>query len=602
MRKNFNNQEIIKILRSVAASYQIKKVDPFRVVAYQRAADQIEQLDIKVKDLWKTDKLGDIPGIGASIASHLDELFRTGEVRHFKEVRKGLPDAMFELMSIPGIGAKSAYKLACDLKIRYPKKAIEELEKAGLNGKIRIIEGFGEESEKDILRSIVEFKSRSGRLLLTRATEVAEEVLDWLRASKEISRAEPLGSLRRQASTIGDIDIAAASDNPAEAIKHFIRYPKKERIIEAGATTASILLRSGEHVDLMVQPLKSFGALLQHFTGSKQHNIHLREFALKKGLSLSEYGIANAKALNTKKNAKKIKEFATEEEFYQTLGLDWIPPELREDTGEIELSHEGHLPHLVEISDIKGDLHVHSDFKIETSHDEGDNTVIEILMKGRELGYEYVGFTEHNPSASRHKGVEILEILTRKHAYIEQVNYSHEKSQIDRVKKLPIALNGLEIDIRPNGDLAIPERGLEHLDFAIASIHSSFRISREEMTKRLLAAMEHPKVKIIGHPTGRKLGQREGYDLDWDKIFDFCLKHHKWLEINSWPERLDLPETLVREAVKMGVKMVINTDSHASEHMGLMRYGVSVARRGWAEKEDIMNTLEYNQFIGRLRY
>lgn len=584
MAKEFTNKEVAKLLRSIAAAYEIKGEDRFKIMAYDRAATSVEHASSEVKDLWDDGKLGELAGVGTAIASHLDELFRTGKVKHFQEVMSGLPAAMFELLSIPGIGAKTAFKLCQKLKITSPKTAISDLEKRAKEGKIRSIEGFGEESEKDILRGIEEFQRKTTRIVLPYAGQIAEDILSWLRESPSVIRADPLGSLRRMVSTVGDVDIAVATNKPKEVISHFVAYPKKKRVLEAGTATASLVLKSGYQVDLMVQPPDSYGALLQHFTGSKHHNIVLREFALKKGLSLSEYGI---------KKGKKLIKFSTEEEFYKALGMDWIPPELREDTGEIEMALAHKLPKLVELKEIKGDLHVHSDFPIETSHDEGAGSMEEVLEKGLKLGYEYIGFCEHNPSTSKHKPEQIISILKRKGEKIDEINYSYEK----RGNNMSIrALNGLEIDIKPNGMLGIPEKGLDLLDFAMVSVHSSFRMNREGMTKRVLAALEHPKVKILGHPTGRKLGQREGFELDWEKIFDFCLKRGKWLEINAWPDRLDLPDTLVREAVKKRVKMVVCTDAHALDQLELMRYGVAVARRGWAQESDIINTLGYNEF------
>ncbi|MFZ5366414.1 MAG: PHP domain-containing protein [Patescibacteria group bacterium] len=595
MAKEFTNQEVAKLLHSMAAAYEIKGGDRFKIMAYDRAATSVEHASSEVKDLWDDGKLGELAGIGAAIASHLDELFRTGKVKHFQEVMSGLPPAMFELLSIPGVGAKTAYKLSKELGLKNPKTAISELGEKAKSGEIRVIEGFGEESEKDILRGIEEFRRKTTRILLPYAAQVADDILFWLKKSPDVIRTDPLGSLRRMVSTVGDVDIAAATDKPKEVISHFVAYPKKKRVLEAGTATASLVLKSGYQVDLMVQPVSSYGALLQHFTGSKQHNIALREYALKKGLSLSEYGIK--KKVGSGK--WEVGSYATEEEFYKALGMDWIPPEIREDTGEIEASlrsaqgKPGGLPKLVELRDIKGDLHIHSDFPIETSHDEGISSMEEIMDKGLELGYEYVGFCEHNPSTSKHSLEQIISILKRKKERIDKLNYSHEK----RGNKLLIqALNGLEVDIKPNGTLGIPEKGLDLLDFVMVSIHSSFRMGRQEMTKRVLAALRHPKVKILGHPTGRKLNEREGYELDWEEIFDFCKKRNIWLEINAWPDRLDLPDTLVREAARAAVKMVICTDAHAVDQMELMRYGVAVARRGWAEKGDIINTLGYSEF------
>ena len=583
----FSNQQVSQILSSVAAAYEVKKDDRFKIIAYERAADSVEHASSDIKDLWDEGKLDQLAGIGPSIASHLNELFKTGKVRHFNQVLSGLPPAMFELMKISGVGAKTAYKLCQKLKIENPITAVRDLVKAAEQGKIRKIEGFGEESERKIVEAIQEVRRKTQRILLPQASALAEEILNWLRKSKVIVRADPLGSLRRQVSTVGDIDIAVATNSPKDAIKYFISYPKKKKVLEAGKTTASILLNGGQQVDLMVQPTSSYGALLQHLTGSKHHNIALRELALKKGFSLSEYGI---------KKGKRLSRFANEKEFYQALGLDFIPPEMREDTGEIEAAQNHQLPKLIEENEIKGDLHLHSNFPIEESHDSGTDSLEKMMEKAEELKYEYIGFSEHNPSLNNHSEKQIINLLKAKKIKIEQLNYSRTNKLLKRI------YNGLEVDVRPDGKLALPEKALELLDYVIASIHSSFRMDSEEMTKRVLEGLAPKKVKILGHPTGRLLNKREGYELNWDKIFDFCLKNDKWLEINAWPARLDLPDSLVREAVKNGVKIIINTDAHSTEEMDLMPFGVSVARKGWAEKGDIVNALncdKINQEIFR---
>jgi DNA polymerase (family 10) len=350
----------------------------------------------------------------------------------------------------------------------------------------------------------------------------------------------------------------------------------------------------------MAEDPKAYGALLQHFTGSKQHNIALREFALKQGLSLSDYGIklvnrAKKSNLNSQNYNSKLKlyQYPTEEDFYNELGMEWIPPEIREDTGEIKAAQNHNLPKLIEFSDVKADLQIHSDFDIETSHDLGLSTMEEIVQKANKLGYEYVAFTEHNPSHGMHNERQIIDLLKRKKDKVEQLNNTYVKSVKGSVKYV---FNSLEIDILSDGKLPVTEKGLEILDFALVSIHSSFRQNKEAMTKRVLSALSHPKVKIFAHPTGRKLGSREGIELDWHKIFEYCLANAKWLEINSDPMRLDLPDFLVRDAIKSGVRLTLGTDAHHADHMENMKYGVSVARRGWSEKKDIVNTNNLEAF------
>jgi len=587
MSREMTNKEVARLLKEVSAALEVKGGNRFKIAAYDRVATAIEHATSEVKDLWDDNKLQEIPGIGANLSAHLDELFRKGKVAHFERIFRNLPPAMFEFLEIPGIGSKTAYKLCRELKIKEAKTALPRLKEALKAGKIRLIEGFGEQSEKDILEGLESLKKRSERMLLPFAWELAQKVIEYLARGKIGVRIKPLGSLRRMAATVGDIDLAVATTQPKKAIERFVSFPEVKEVVVSGGNTARIIHHNGRQIDLKTMNPQAYGALLQHFTGSKQHNIHLREIAQKKGLSLSEYGI---------KKGGKIKKYAAEETFYQALGMAWIPPELREDTGEIEAAQKKELPQLVELKDIKGDLHVHSNFPIEPSHDEGADTFEVLLNKAQELGYEYLGLSEHNPSSSQHSSKQVIELLKRKKEEIDKLNYS-------RVKKLSVyALNSLEIDIKPDGSLALPEKALKYLDFAIASIHSSFKMSRQEMTRRVLTSLAHPKIKILGHPTGRKIGEREGYELDWEKIFAFCLKNNKYLEINAWPNRLDLPDTLVREAVKIGVKMVINTDAHAVGQLDLMPYGVAVARRGWATKNDIINTMGYNELKKALNF
>lgn len=596
--RNMNNREVAQLLRAVAAAYEVKKANQFRITAYQRAAVAVEHATSELKDFWDEGKLEDVPGIGKHIASYLDELFRTGKVNHFREVFRGLPPAMFELMKIPGIGPKTAYKLAKKLSIREAGRAIEKLEKAAKKGKIAGIEGFEQKSQQNILEGIAAVKrgqTKQNRMVLSYADSMAKDILAYLQKCPAVIRSDTLGSLRRMVSTIGDIDIAVATDKPEQVVDWFIRYPGKQTIVEKGKTGATLLLKNGRQVDMRVQRPEAYGAMLQYFTGSKEHNIRLRELALKKGLSLSEYGIKpimRQKPNLKKKNYNeklKVYEYESEDEFYQALGLRWIPPELREGGEEIERARLGRLPELVELKDIKGDLHVHSNFPIEESHDPGSQSMEEMVAAAASLGYEYLGFSEHNPSLSQHTNKMIIDLLKAKKEAIDKINYSRTKNLLFRV------FNGLEVDIKPNGELAIPPESFDILDYIIVSIHSQFTLNRKKMTERVMRGLNNPKVRIFGHPTGRLLGKREGYELDWQKIFAICREKNIWIEINAWPERLDLPDILVKEAVKNGVKMIINTDSHAADHLKLMTYGVSVARRGWAEKKDIVNVLGYDK-------
>lgn len=586
------NHEIAKLLDNIAASYTIKNENKYRfqIIAYQKASDTIENLNTEIRDLYKENKLEQLPGIGKSIQAHLIELMKTGKVKHFEWVLKDIPESVFILLEVPTFGPKKSYRLVKKFSLNNPNNVVDKLLNIAKAGKIANLEGFGEKSEQDIIRAIEEYKmgkSKTKRMILPFAFEIAQKIVNYLKKSKFIVEAYPLGSLRRMVPTVGDIDIAISTNNPNEAIKHFIAYPYQERVIEKGETTASIFLSGGQQVDLMTQTPDGFGSLLQHFTGSKNHNIRLREYALQKGLSLSEYGIK--KKIDGK---EKLFKYNAEEKFYNALGMDWIAPEIREDTGEIELAIKNKLPKLVELSDIKGDLHIHSNYSIEPNHDLGQNSMQEMLEKAKKLNYEYLGFSEHNPSINKHTQNDIYNILTKRNKYIEQIKSRNKNVRV---------INLLEVDILVDGNLAINDKCASLLDAMIIAIHTSFAIDKEKMTERIIRGLSHPKAKILAHPTGRLLNERTGYELDWEKIFDFCKKNNKALEINAWPKRLDLPDTIVRKAIEKNIKMVINTDSHELSTMDGMKFGVAVARRGWASKNDILNTLSYNKFIEWLK-
>ncbi len=571
----------------MAAAYSIKdeKKYRFQIIAYQKAADTIDHSVTELRDLFRENKIDSLSGIGPSIKSHLEEIFTKGNVKHFEQVLRDIPRAVFPLLDVPSFGPKKAFKLVSEFKLSNPESVISDLAKIAQAGKIASLAGFGEKSQQDILQAIQEYwlgKTKTVRMVLPYANELAENIVAYLLKSKAVLKAYPLGSMRRRLSTIGDIDIAVATNQPEKVMDHFAKYPGIDRIIERGEKSTSILVSSNRQIDLMVAPPEGFGALLQHFTGSKAHNIHLREHALSNGLSLSEYGIRKKGEGND-----KAKLYATEEKFYDALGLSWIPPEMREDTGEIALALKNNLPILVELKDIKGDFHLHSSYPIEPSHDMGQSSMDEMIIKAKALKYNYLGFSEHNPSISRHNSDQCYKIMKERSKFIERLKIKYNK--VIHIFSL------LEIDILPKGELALDQKSLDLLDGAIISVHSAFDMDKQAMTKRVLKGLSNPKAKILAHPTGRLLNQRPGYDLDWEQIFDFCKLNNKALEINAWPLRLDLPDSIVRQAVKIGVTLVIDTDSHAVQQMTMMEFGVSVARRGWATCNDILNAKSYNE-------
>jgi len=585
--KRLKNTELAELLRDVAAAYQLKDGMKYRfqMIAYQKAADAIEHATSDLVDIWEEGNITDVPGIGKSIAEHLNELFEKGKSQHFEDLLAPLPEAMFELMKVPGIGPKKAFKLATEFKLTR-KNAFTALLKVASEGKIAELPGYGEESQADIIQGIKEYQVKAPeRMLISTAYELATEIIEWLKEDTAVIEANSLGSLRRRAATVGDLDIAVATNDPERVFDRFVAFPKTARVIERGGHSTSILLPGNIQVDVMVQPPEAYGSLLQHFTGSKHHNIALREFALKKNLSLSEYGIKEDRGQG------KLHTFENEEKFYNFLGFKFIPPELREDTGELD--PDAHLPNLVTEKDIMGDLQMHSSYDIETSHDIGGSSMQELSKRAQELGYEYIAVTEHNPSQKGHNQKQISDILKGKKEYIDKLNYSFVNTVKSRVFKV---FNSLEIDILPSGALPVNDEGLELLDFALVSIHSSFKQPKLDMTKRVLSALAHPKVKIFAHPSARLINHRDSIDLEWEKIFEYCAENKKFIEINADPHRLDLPDSLVRQAKKYGVMFSLGTDAHHALGLDNMKYGVFVARRGWLTASDILNTRNLSEF------
>lgn len=618
----FSNKEVAKHLRHIAASFLLAtdlQESPkassntrFRMIAYQKVADTVEHLSRELKDLWAEGKLYSVPGIGPGIGSALSEYFEKGESTHFNELLKGIPPSVFTLMEVPGIGPKKAFRLVATFGLTERETVIHDLLQVARAGRIAGLEGFGQKSQDDIISSLevyLHHDRRDERMPLSFALSLADEVTQFLSQLKEVEHVDVLGSLRRMSETIGDIDIAvmAKDEDATKIVNHFLTYPGKRSVEAAGDHKASILAAGNVRIDLRVQDMESYGSMLQYFTGSKAHNIKLREHALKKGYSLSEYGLKRmgdsgsqvkpglTKSSHSEQSEESISSldpsaspqddiihFKDEKSLYEFLGLPYIPPEMREGQGEIELAKKRALPTLIDLTDIKGDLHTHSSFDIKTSHDVGLNTFAELSQKSQELGYSYIGFTDHNPKQSGISSEEVISLLKSRKEHIDQVLLS---------TKITYYI-GLEVDILPSGEIAFPKEALPYVDYLIVSIHSAFRMERKQMTERILKALSFPKVKILGHPTGRLIGKRDGVDADWDAIFAYAIENRIALEINSGSSRLDLPSSLVQDASRQGALFTINTDAHAVPHMDWMRYGVSVARRGWLTPEQVVNTWE----------
>ncbi|HRN70269.1 MAG TPA: DNA polymerase/3'-5' exonuclease PolX [Candidatus Woesebacteria bacterium] len=581
----YSNKSITELLRNIAAAHTLKGENRFRIIAYEKAADAIEHLSREIEDIWKEGKIQKVPGIGPGIGQALSEFFETGTSKHFQEILKGIPPSVFTLMKVPGIGPKKAFRLVAQFGLTDPETVVYDLMNVARANKISTLEGFGQKSQDDIIEALQVYQQkdrREERMPLPFALSLSKEISRYLQELPEVKRTDSLGSLRRRVSTIGDIDISVVAEEKdfQKIVDYFLQYPGKRSVEGAGPAKASIIAAGNIRIDLRVQDAKSYGSMLQYFTGSKAHNIKLREYALKKGYSLSEYGLKKVKGDNP-----IVKEFADEESLYNFLGLPYIPPEIREGTNEIEIALKNKLPKLIELTDIKGDFHIHSSYDIQTSHDLGLNTYEELVENAKKMNYEYIGFADHNPKNTGLSSEEIITIMKERKSHIDKVLST---------ASLPYFI-GLEVDITPNGELALPEKAIEYVDFLIVSVHSSFKMSTEEMTKRVMKALSYPKVKIFGHPTARLLGKRDGIDVDWNKIFEYVTEHNIAMEINASPSRLDLPDVLAREAHEAGVKFMIDTDSHAVEHMDFMQYGIFVAKRAWITKREVINTKPYKE-------
>ena len=557
------NQLVADVLYQIADLLDIKGEIFFKTRAYRMAAQKIETLDEDIETVVKENRLRDIPGVGEALAKKIKELVETGKLEYFEKLKKEIPPELLKMLDISGLGPKKIAAVYNKLGI----KTIEELRKAAQKGKLRDLEGFGEITEKNILRGIQLMDKTSGRVLLNVAYHHGNKYVEYLKKHKKIKRLSLAGSLRRMKETIGDIDILASSDEPDEIMDFFVNYPDVQRVLMKGSTKSSVILNDELQVDLRVVEDKSFGAALQYFTGSKEHNVQMRSLAIKKGFKLNEYGLF-------KKNTDKFITGGNEEEIYKKLGLAFIEPELRENRGEIEAAKKNKLPNLVKHGDIKGDLHVHSNYS------DGFETIEAITEKSMRLGYQYVGITDHSQSLRVVHGLSREQIVKKKKE-IEKINKKLDNFRI---------LCGTECDIKPDGTLDYDNSILKMFDFVIIGIHTGFKMSREDATNRIIKGMENKYATILAHPTCRLMMKREPLYLDMEKIFEAAKETNTYLEINAFPDRLDLNDYYTKLAKEQKVKFSVGTDAHALNHMDFMRYGVATARRGWLEKKDILNT------------
>jgi DNA polymerase (family 10) len=577
-----DNKAIAGILYETADLLEIDGQDSFRVRSYRNAAQAIEALPQQIASLIDDPKkVLEIPGIGKSMLANLQHLFKEGTVEIHAELLKKYRPSMLELLKIQGLGPKTIALIWS----AYQVSDLDGVEKLAREGKIRTLPRMGEKHEQKLLKAIEDYRRIGGRFLLDTAEELAGKLVEHLLAARGVEKATPAGSLRRGRETVGDLDILVtgkACEQPEgrqKIVEHLLRFPGLMEVIAQGENKISFRQRNGMQVDVRLLPPESFGAAMQYFTGSKGHNVALRQRALKMGYTLSEYSLAD---LETERPVAG----KSEEEIYAKLKLDFIPPELRENLGEIEAATSHDLPQLLELSDIRGDVHMHT---VET---DGRNTIEEMAEAARDRGYQYIAITDHSKNLAFANGLTDERALT----HIEKIRAVEKKMKGIRI------FAGIEVDILPDGALDLSDSVLEQMDIVIASVHSQFNQDRDTMTERLLKAIANPNTSIIGHPTGRLLLRRDAYPFDLDKVLKAAAKHRVAMELNAYPDRLDLCDVHLRAAKQLGVKVVINTDSHHTSHMEKLHYGVTQARRAWLTKDDVLNTLPPQEFAKAMKH
>jgi DNA polymerase (family 10) len=559
-----NNRELADTFTLIADLLEIKGEIIYKTLAYRKAAESLISLGRDVNQYWKEGKLKEIPGVGQAIADKIDELLRTGKLEFLEKLEAEVPPGLAGWLQIPGMGPKKAALIWHELGLT----KLSELEQAARDGQLRDLPGMGEKSEAQIAAGIESLARRSGRIPLGRAWPLAQELLVKLRLVKGVTAAEPAGSLRRMRPTVGDLDILVAAEDSAPVMEAFTSLPGVTRVLGQGETKASIEFSDGLRAQVWVHPPQNFGTALQYATGSKDHNVRLRELALDQGLSLSEHAL-------TRTDGSGEITCATEAEVYAALGLPWIPPELREDRGEVQAAKAGKLPKLIEVRDIRADLQVHSTWS------DGKLSIVEMAREAAKRGIRVIAFTDHSVSLGVTGGLSMED---------------HQK-QAEEIKKAQQELgdsirilHASEVEIKADGTLDYPDEFLASLDLVLASLHTSLRQPREKVTQRLLNAIRNPQVDIIGHPTGRLIPEREGADLDMEAVLGAAAESGVALEINASPYRLDLEDIYARRAKDLGIPISINTDAHSAADLDMLHFGVATARRAWLSAEDVINT------------
>ena len=586
------NQEISKIFREMAEYLAMENI-PFKPQAYEKAGMNIEALERDVADIYKSEGMSGlegIPGIGKNMADKIAEYIKTGKIKEYQQLKKKLPVDLSELMRVGGLGPKRIKILYQKLKI----KNLGDLERAIAAHKISRLDGFGEKTEENILKSIEFLKKSGGRFVLGYILPQIEEIIGKLKKLKEVEQIEIAGSVRRIKETVGDCDILITSKNPKSVMYFFIKLPEVVNVLAHGKTKSVVRLKDGLEVDLRVVEPESFGAALQYFTGNKEHNIALRKIAIDKGYKLNEYGLFAVKSLKLKVKREIQIAGRTEEEVYEKLGLVWVPPEMRENTGEIELAQKvfqkrAKMPDLINYGDLKGDL------QIQTNWTDGENSIEEMAEKAMKLGLEYILITDHTKSLAMTGGLDEKKLLKQMEV-IDEANHKFQASGF----KFQI-LKGAEVNILKDGLLDISDEVLAQLDIVGAAVHSHFNLSKKEQTERIKKAMRNKNVDIIFHPTGRVINKRPAYELDIEEIIKTAKETGTILEIDAYPDRLDLKDEYIRKAIRSGVKLSINSDAHNISHLHYLYFGIAQARRGWAEKKDIINAWPLEKMLKMLK-
>jgi DNA polymerase (family 10) len=567
------NAKVAEVLYEIGEILTIKG-DRFRSRAFNMAAQRVTALTDDVRNIHGRGELEDIPGVGKSIAAVIVEVLKEGTSIVLEELRESLPHGVRELMALEGVGPKRAMTLNRELGVT----SIDDLEKAIKEGRVRGLRGFGPKTEVNLQRSIDEHRMMQGRFLLGAVLTVVNDILAYMSESDAVLEVEVAGSARRRKETVGDLDVLVASNRPDEVTERFVSMPPVIRVLSQGSTKSTVVLERNLQVDLRVMEPGDYGAALQYFTGSKEHNVKLRTLAVRKGYKLNEYGLFERET-----DMRVAGE--DEEGIYRVLGMRLMPPELRENRGEIEAAMEGRLPRLVEQGDIRGDLHLHTEWS------DGNASVEEMAFRARELGFEYIAVCDHSKSLGIANGLD-EERLGQQTAEIDKFNEILEGFRV---------LKGVECDIKADGSLDLPDSALAELDFVVASVHSGFRATEEQMTERIISAIHSNHVSSIGHATGRLIQRRMPYAVNLERVFDAAASQGVMMEINAFPDRLDLDDVNSRAAMEQGVTMSIGTDAHAPGHLDFMEMGVSVARRGWLEAVNVANTLPVDDLLMKLK-